>query len=148
MEGHTYCLASFNETPSPNKGYSSLASYTSGRYSTSWILTVSASLIHDDWQEPQFSSVVQLCPTLCDPMDGACQVSLSITNSWSLLRLMSIKSVMPFNHLIFCHPLLLLPSIFSSIRVFSRKLVLCIRWPKDWSFSISPSWGLPFGKVK
>ena len=87
-----------------------------------------------------FSSVAQLCPTLCDPMD-AHQVSLSITNSWSLLKLMSIESVMLCNHLILCHPLLLLPSIFPSIRVFSKELVLCIRWPKYWSFnfSISPS---------
>ena len=69
------------------------------------------------------------------------QVSLSITNSRSLLKLMSIKSVMPSNHLILCHPLLLLPSIFPSIRVFSNESVLRIRWPKHWSFSfsISPS---------
>ena len=74
-------------------------------------------------------------------MTTACQASLSITNSRSLLRLMSIESVMPSNHLIFCHPLLLLPSIFPSIRVFSKESVLCIRWPKYWSFSfsISPS---------
>ena len=70
-----------------------------------------------------------------------CQASLSITNSWSLLKLMSIESVMPSNHLILCHPLLLLPSIFPSIRVFSNESALCIRWPKYWSFSfsISPS---------
>ena len=69
------------------------------------------------------------------------QSSLSITNSRSLLKLMSIKSVMPPNHLIFCHPLVLLPSIFPSIRVFSNESVLCIRWPECWSFSfsISPS---------
>ena len=69
------------------------------------------------------------------------QASLSITNSWSLLKLMSIVSVMPSNHLILCHPLLLLPSIFPSIRVFSNESVLHIRWPKYWSFSfsISPS---------
>ena len=69
------------------------------------------------------------------------QASLSITNSWSLLRLMSIESVMPSNHLILCHPFILLPSIFSSIKVFSNELVLHIRWPKYWSFSfsISPS---------
>ena len=72
------------------------------------------------------------------------QASLSITNSWSLLKLMSIESVMPSNHLILCHSLLLLPSIFPSIRVFSNGSVLCIRWPKYWSFSpsvniISPS---------
>ena len=71
------------------------------------------------------------------------QVSLSITNSWSLLKLMSIKSVMPSNHLILCHPLLLPPSIFSSIRVFSNETLLRIKWPKYWSFSfsISPSNG-------
>ena len=69
------------------------------------------------------------------------QASLSITNSRSLLKLMSIESVMPFNHLILCHPLLLLPSIFPSIGVFSYESVLRIRWPKCWSFSfsISPS---------
>ena len=69
------------------------------------------------------------------------QASLSITNSRSLFKPMSIKSVMPSNHLIPCHPLLLLPSIFPSIRVFSNELVFLIRWPKDWSFSfsISPS---------
>ena len=71
----------------------------------------------------------------------ACQASLSITNSRSLLKLMSIESVMPSNHLILCRPLLLLPSILPSIRVFSNELVICIRWPKSWSFSfsISPS---------
>ena len=75
------------------------------------------------------------------PWTAACRASLSITNSQSLLELMSIESVMPSNHLILCHPLLLLPSIFSSIRVFSNESVLCIRWPKYWSlsFSISPS---------
>ena len=72
---------------------------------------------------------------------AVCQASLSITNSHSLLKLTSIKLVMPSNHLILCHPLLLLPSIFPSIRVFSNESVLCIRWPKYWSFSfsISPS---------
>ena len=71
---------------------------------------------------------------------AACQASLSITSSQSLLKLMSIESVMPFNHLIFCRPLLLWPSIFSSIRVFLNDSVLCIRWPKYWSFifNISP----------
>ena len=75
------------------------------------------------------------------PWTVACQASLSITNSGSLLKLMSIESVMPSNHLILCRPLLLLPSIFPSIRVFSNESVLCIRWPKYWSFSfsISPS---------
>ena len=75
------------------------------------------------------------------PWTATCQLSLSITNSQNLFKLMSIKSVMPLNHLILCHPLLLLPSIFCSIRVFSNRSVLCIRWPKYWSFSlrISPS---------
>ena len=88
-----------------------------------------------------FSSFPQLCPTLCDPMDCSTPDLLSYTNSQSLLKLMSIESVMPSNHLILCHPLLLLHSIFPSIRVFSSELVLCIRWPMYWSFSfsISPS---------
>ena len=88
----------------------------------------------------QFSSVAQSCPTLCDLMDGACQVSLFITNSRSLLKLISIESVRPSYHLMLCHPLLL-PSSFPSIRVFSNESALCIRWPKQWSFSfnISPS---------
>ena len=75
------------------------------------------------------------------PWTAACQASLSITNSRSLLKLMSIELVMPSNHLILCHPLLLPPSIFPSIRVFSNVPVLRIRWPKYWSFSfsISPS---------
>ena len=128
----------------------------------------------------QFSSVTQLYPTLCDPMDCSMpgflihhqlpelvqitdflldcsvqfscsvmsdslqphglqhgQVSLSITNFQSLLKLMSIESVMLSNHLIFCRPLLLPPSVFPSIRVFSDESVLHIRWPKDWSFSFS-----------
>ena len=90
----------------------------------------------------QFSSVAQLCPTLCYPMNHtARQASLSITNSWSPPKPMSIESVMPSNHLILSRPLLLLPSIFPSIRVFSNESALCIRWPKYWSFSfnISPS---------
>ena len=73
------------------------------------------------------------------PGTAACQASLPIPSSQSLLKLMSIKSVMPSNHLILCHPLLLLPSIFPSIRVFSNELVLCIRWPKYWSFIFSVS---------
>ena len=87
------------------------------------------------------SSVAQLCLTLWNPWTAACQASLSITNYQSLPKLMSIESVMPSNHLIFCHPLLLLPSIFPSNRFFSSESVLCIRWPKYWSFSfsISPS---------
>ena len=84
----------------------------------------------------QLLSLVQLFAT---PRTAAFQGSLSITNSWSLLRLMSIESVMPYNHLILCHPLLLLPSIFPSIRVFSNESVLHIRWPKYWSFRYSIS---------
>ena len=84
----------------------------------------------------QMLSCVRLFVT---PWTAALQASLSISNSWSLLRLMSIELVMPPNHLILCRPLLLPPSIFSSIRVFYRESVLCMRWPKYWSFSISPS---------
>ena len=75
------------------------------------------------------------------PWTAARQAFLSIINSWSLLKLMSIESVMPSNHLILCHPLLLLPSIFLSIMIFSNKSALQIRWPKNWSFSfnVSPS---------
>ena len=90
----------------------------------------------------QFSSVTQLCLTLRpQSLAAACQASLSITNSPSLLKLISIESVMPSNHLILCHPLLLPPSIFPSIRVFSKESALHIRWSKYWSFSfsISPS---------
>ena len=89
----------------------------------------------------QFSSVTQSCLTVCDPMDCSLPGSLSITNSWSLFKLMSIESVMPSNHLALCHPLLLSPSIFPSIRVFSNETVLRIMSPKHWSFSssISPS---------
>ena len=89
----------------------------------------------------QFSLVDQSCPTLVTPWTAARWASLFITNSWSLFKLMSVESVMPSNHLIFCRPLLLPPSIFLSIRVFSNESVLCIRWSKYWSFSfsISPS---------
>ena len=90
-----------------------------------------------------FSSVQSLsCIRLfATPWTAAHQASLSITNSWSLLKFMSIKLVMPSNHLILCHLLLLLPSVFPGIKVFSNESVLCIRWPKCWSFSfsISPS---------
>ena len=82
-------------------------------------------------------------PLFATPRIAARQASLSITNSQTLFKLMSIKSVMPSNRLILCHPLLLLPSIFPSIRVFSNESAVRIRWPKDWSFSfnISPSNG-------
>ena len=93
--------------------------------------------------EKGFSSVQLLSHVrlFVTPWTAACQACLSITNSQSLLKFMSIKSVMPSNHLILCHPLLLLPSIFPSIRVFSNESVLRIRWPKyqSFSFSISPS---------
>ena len=89
-------------------------------------------------QSVQSLSGVQLLVT---PWTAARKASLSITISQSLFKLMSIEPVMPSNHLILCHPLLLLPSIFPSIRVFSNESILCIRWPKYWScsFSISPS---------
>ena len=89
----------------------------------------------------QFSSVAQLCLTLAIPWTAACQVSLSITNPRSLPKLISTESVMPSNNLILCCPLLLLPSIFPSIRIFSNESALCMRWPKYWNFSfnISPS---------
>ena len=84
-----------------------------------------------------FSSVTQSCPTLCNPWTSAHQASLSITNFQSLLKLMSIKSVMPSNHLILCRPFLLLPSIFPNLKVFSSESVLSIRWPKHWSLASS-----------
>ena len=102
-------------------------------------------LCQESQPKSQFSSIQSLCcfqlfvtPWTAAP---AHQASLSITNPWSRLKLMSIASVMPPNHLIPCHPLLLPPSIFPTIRVFSNESALCIRWPKYWSFSfsISPS---------
>ena len=88
-----------------------------------------------------FSSVQSLSRVwfFATPWTAACQASLSITSSQNLFKLMSIESVMPSNHLILCRPLLLSPSIFSSIRVFSNESVICIRWPKYWSFSFSVS---------
>ena len=87
------------------------------------------------------SLVAQSCPTLCDPMNRSTPGPLSITNSQSLLKLMSIELVMPSSHLSLCRPLLLLPPIPPSITVFSNESTLCTRWPKYWSFSfsISPS---------
>ena len=102
--------------------------------------------IPKEWNciKPDFVVVVQLLSQawlFVTPWTIACQASLSITNSQSLLKLMSIESVMSFSHLILCRPILLPPSIFPSIRVFSSESLLCIRWPEDWSFSfnISPS---------
>ena len=89
----------------------------------------------------QFSSVTQSCPTLCDPMNHSTPGSLSMTNFWSLPKFMSIESVMPSSHLILRRPLLLLPPIPPSFRVFSNESTLHMRWPKycSFSFSISPS---------
>ena len=102
-----------------------------------------AALANKCTENIQFSSVQLLsCIRLfATPWTAACQASLSITNCRSLLKLMFIESVTPFSHLILCRPLLLLPSIFPSIRVFSNESVLRIRWPENWSFhfSISPS---------
>ena len=91
--------------------------------------------------QTEFSSVQSLSRVrlFATPWTAAHQASLSITNSWSLLKLMSIELVMPSNHLILCHPLLILPSIFPSIRVFSSASDFYIMWPKDWSFSFSVS---------
>ena len=98
-------------------------------------------LVHYLWKVQSVSSVAQVCPTLATPSTAEHQASLSITNSWSLLKLMSLKLVMPSNHLILSRPLLLPPSVFPSIRGFSNESVLRIRWLKCWSFclSISPS---------
>ena len=99
--------------------------------------------IQQSIQSLQFSLVQLLSPVelFATPWMAALQVSLSVTNSWSLLKLISIALVMPSNHLILCCPLLLPPSVFPSIRVFSSESILHIRWPKYWSFSfsISPS---------
>ena len=84
-----------------------------------------------------FSLVTQSCPIVCDPWTAARQTSLFIKTSWSLLKLVSTEPLMPSNHLILCHPLLLLPSIFPNIGVFSNESALHIRWPKHWSFSFS-----------
>ena len=102
-----------------------------------WLLQVFAQchLLSDSLISVQLLNCVQLFVT---PWTAARQASLSFTNSWSLPKLKSIKSVMPINHIILCHPLLLLPSIFPSIMGFSE-LVIHIRWPNYWSFSISPS---------
>ena len=100
---------------------------------------MSTAFMYLTFSEIQFSHSVVSDSAI--PWTAACQTSLSITNSWSLLKLMSIESVMPSNHLILCRPLLLLPSIFPCIRVFSNESVLRIRWPKyrNFHFSISPS---------
>ena len=104
-------------------------------------LNLFPSTIPLSWKHQNFCccSVTQLCLTLCDPMNCRTPCFLSFTISWSLFKLMSIESLMPSNHLILYHPLLLLPSIFPSFRVFSSKSTLCIRWPKYWRFTFSIS---------
>ena len=95
--------------------------------------------IYWDWHISWLFSVQSLSRVwlFVTPWTATCQASLSITNSWSPPKPMSIVSEMPSNHLILCRPLLLLPSIFPSIRVFSNESALCIRWPKNWSFSFN-----------
>ena len=95
-------------------------------------------MVVESWTIKKAVQVLSCVRLFVTPWTAATQASLCITNSWSLLNFMSIKSVMPSNHLILCHPLLL-PSVFPSIRVFSNGSVLLIRWPKYWSFSFSVS---------
>ena len=115
-----------------------------------WLCLVPINFIYQRRQGSGFGCMFWLCTSglvvvqllsrvwfFVTPWPAAHQASLSFTVSQSLLKFMSIESVMPPNHLILCHPLLLLPSIFPSIRVFSSDLALCIRWPKYWSFSFS-----------
>ena len=103
-----------------------------------WLeMEIKSNAVNSNIASVQFSSVTQSCLTFAIPWTAACQASLAITNTQSLLRLTSIESVMPSNHLILCLPLLLLPSVFPSIRVFSNESALHIRWPKYWSFSFS-----------
>ena len=129
------CIAISFSRGSSQPRYRTRVSYIEGRFFT-------AEPPEKPPQSVQLLSRVQLFVT---PWAAACQASLSITNSWSLLTLMSMESVMPSNHLILCHPLLLLSPIFPSIRVFSNESVLRIRWPEYWSFSfnISPFNGHP-----
>ena len=108
------------------------------------LLEISGEITPERIETVHLLSYVRLFVT---PWIAVCQASLSITNSWSSPKPMSIVSVMPSSHLILCHPLLLLPSIFPSIRVFSNESALCIRWPEYWSFSFSIGasneyWGL------
>ena len=121
-----------------------LQSMGSQRVGHNWMTSLSLSINHlvlSLWIAIQFSSVQSLSHVrfLATPWTTACQASLSITNSQSSPKLMSIESVMPSNHLIFCRPLLLLPSIFPSTRVFSNESALPIRWPKYGSFSFNIS---------
>ena len=108
---------------------------------TALVLQICAHYYTHRFSSVQFSSVAQSCPILCNPMDCSTLGFPVLHISWSLLKLMSIETVMPSNYLVICCPLFLLPSVFPSIRVFSNKSFLLIRWPKCWSFSfsISPS---------
>ena len=111
------------------------------------------SQFHLEWQSVQLSSVAQSCPALCDPMDCSTPGLPVHHQLQSLLKLMSLESVMPSNYVILCCPLLFLSSVFPSIRICSNESVLCIRWPKYWSFSLRSvlamniqdwfPWGLP-----
>ena len=125
-EKNTYVIAPPSKLARPFKTHSFITKPVITWFSTNFLFSV------------QSLCLVRLFVT---PWTAARQASLSITNSWSLLKLMSIDSVMPCNHLILCRPLLLLPSIFPNIRAFANGSVLCIRWPKYWSFNftISPS---------
>ena len=114
-----------------------LGSFPFGGFSTDFFLAFS--VLFSDISSVQFNCSVSHVRLFATPWTAARQASLSITSSRSLLKPMSIESVMPSNHFILCHPILLLPSIFPSIRVFSNDSVLCIRWPKYWSFKFSIS---------
>ena len=141
-----------------SKTTKTIIKFTQIKFQSDWIssgISISQFLLKTFWDQIRFnfsffprkkkcrfcSSVPQLCPTLCNPWTEACQAFLSFTMSQNLLKLASIDSVMLPNHLIHCHLLLLLPSVFPSLRVISIELVPHIRWPKFWnfSFSIGPS---------
>ena len=107
---------------------------------SSYLTTEKLTYAFQGYQSGRVNSVQFSCPFMSDsvtPWTASCQASLSITNSQSLLKLMSIESVVLSNHLILCRPLLFLPLVFPSLRVFSSEAVFCIRWPKYWSFSFS-----------
>ena len=118
----SYCFPLTHSSPTP--GLPAPPEHVALAFPSALLLLFSRSVVSDSLQTPQ---------------TAARQVSLSFTIAWSLFKLMSVELAIPSNHLVFCHPLLLLPYIFPSIRVFSNELALCIRWPKYWSFSNSPS---------
>ena len=136
-----FYFACGSSAPVRVKCESRVAAWLTGTLAASSVQGHGLPLTQELWLSVQFSSVAQSCLTLCDPMDCSMPGLPSIINSQSLLKLTSIESLMPSNYLILCCPLLFLPSIFPSIRVFSNESVLHIRWPKYWSFSfgISPS---------